>query len=263
MLADPNRSALIDFDDLQSIRSRLQAIENAGRLSFPAPAEAFLTDQLAQPALPTFPPTGEAIIELTNAAPPEFASSKWIGHALPLTEGVQTSESLSLIPPHSSVGSLLPAAGLTTAGNSASANLAAPLASPEWQRGLSQHLIGLQQRGEQEIELHLHPAELGPLSISLKLGEAGAQAQFLSAHPQVRAAVEQAIPQLREALAEQGISLGETSVGERQQQPQGGRSGSSGHGRALAGGIGEEGASGAVEALAPAPARLGGVDLYA
>ncbi|MFB8828983.1 flagellar hook-length control protein FliK [Azotobacter sp. CWF10] len=102
-----------------------------------------------------------------------------------------------------------------------------------------------------------------PLSISLKLGEAGAQAQFLSAHPQVRAAVEQAIPQLREALAEQGISLGETSVGERQQQPQGERSGSSGHGRALAGAIGEKGASGAVEALAPAPARLGGIDLYA
>ena len=32
---------------------------------------------------------------------------------------------------------------------------------------------------------------------------------------QVRQVVEQAIPQLREALAEQGISLGETSVGEQ------------------------------------------------
>ncbi|WP_460431461.1 flagellar hook-length control protein FliK, partial [Azotobacter salinestris] len=263
MLADPNRSALIDFDDLQSIRSRLQAIENAGRLSFPAPAEAFLTNQLVQPALPTLPHTGETIVELANAAPPEFASSKWIGHALPLTEGVQTSESLPLALPHGSVGSLLPAAGLTTAGPPISTSLAAPLASPEWQRGLSQHLIGLQQRGEQEIELHLHPAELGPLSISLKLGEAGAQAQFLSAHPQVRAAVEQAIPQLREALAEQGITLGETSVGERQHQPQGERSGDSGGSGALAGGAGEEAAPGQVEAAAPRPVRLEGVDLYA
>tara|TARA_R100001126_G_C4706675_1_gene92772 strand:- start:19 stop:351 length:333 start_codon:yes stop_codon:yes gene_type:complete len=63
--------------------------------------------------------------------------------------------------------------------------------------------------------MKLHPAELGPLSISLKMTEHGAQAHFLSAHAQVRQVVEQAIPQLREALAEQGISLGETSVGEQ------------------------------------------------
>tara|TARA_B100002003_G_C13585009_1_gene303090 strand:+ start:159 stop:494 length:336 start_codon:yes stop_codon:yes gene_type:complete len=63
--------------------------------------------------------------------------------------------------------------------------------------------------------MKLHPAELGPLSISLKMTEHGAQAHFLSAHAQVRQVLEQAIPQLRDALAEQGISLGETSVGEQ------------------------------------------------
>ncbi|WP_410594391.1 flagellar hook-length control protein FliK, partial [Bacillus sp. SIMBA_074] len=53
------------------------------------------------------------------------------------------------------------------------------------------------------------------MSISLKMTEHGAQAHFLSAHAQVRQVIEQAIPQLREALAEQGISLGDTSVGEQ------------------------------------------------
>lgn len=149
------------------------------------------------------------------------------------------------------------------AGSFASTNLTAPLASPDWQRSLGQHLLGLQQHGEQEIELHLHPAELGPLSISLKLGESGAQAQFLSAHPQVRAAVEQAIPQLREALAEQGIALGETSVGERQQQPRDERPGTQERNRALAGSASEEAAPGRAEAVAPARLRLDGVDLYA
>lgn len=131
--------------------------------------------------------------------------------------GAARSESLASTPLGMSAGPT--ATGNPLAVSPAVASLTAPLASRDWQAGLGQQLIGLHQRGEQHIELHLHPAELGPLSVSLKLSELGAQAQFLSAHPQVRAAVEQAIPQLREALAAQGISLGETSVGS-QSQPQ-------------------------------------------
>ena len=63
--------------------------------------------------------------------------------------------------------------------------------------------------------MNLHPAELGPLSISLKMTEHGAQAHFLTAHAQVRQVLEQAIPQLREILAEQGIALTDASVGEQ------------------------------------------------
>lgn len=96
----------------------------------------------------------------------------------------------------------------------AGATLTAPIASQQWQQQLGQQMIKLSQHGDQRIELRLNPAELGPLSISLKMSEHGAQAQFLSAHAQVRAAVEQAIPQLREALEEQGISLSDTMVGE-------------------------------------------------
>lgn len=96
--------------------------------------------------------------------------------------------------------------------------LASNIGSTEWQQGLGQQVIQLHQRGEQQIELHLHPAELGPLSISLKVSDNIANVQFVSAHGQVRHAVEQALPQLRDALAEQGISLGQTSVGSQQQQ---------------------------------------------
>ncbi|NYT71476.1 flagellar hook-length control protein FliK [Halomonas sp. QX-2] len=96
------------------------------------------------------------------------------------------------------------------------ATLATPVNSPAWPQQLSQQLVQISQRGgEQHVQMQLSPAELGPLSISLKFGEQGAQAHFLSAHAQVRQVLEQAIPQLREALAEQGISLGETSVGEQ------------------------------------------------
>ena len=114
----------------------------------------------------------------------------------------------------------------TSAGQShttiAQGSLQAPLTSAAWPRELGQQLIPLMQRGgEQQIKLNIHPAELGPLSVSLKMGEQGAQAHFLSAHAQVRQVLEMAIPQLREALAEQGINLADTSVGEQRQQENG------------------------------------------
>ncbi|SFP44330.1 flagellar hook-length control protein FliK [Geopseudomonas sagittaria] len=177
-------------------------------------------------------------------------------------EGLARSETLASM--RLDMGSGLAASSNAQAGNPAVASLSAPLASRDWQAGLGQQLIGLHQRGEQHIELHLHPAELGPLSVSLKLTELGAQAQFLSSHPQVRAAVEQALPQLREALAAQGISLGETSVG-GQSQPQ--RDGQAGNG---AGGLpttaaanGDEAAELAAAIAPPRSLPLGQVDLYA
>ncbi|MBZ0329285.1 flagellar hook-length control protein FliK [Halomonas sp. ANAO-440] len=101
----------------------------------------------------------------------------------------------------------------------AQASLPAPVQGQAWTGQLGQQLVQFARLGgEQQIEMKLNPAELGPLSITLKMTEQGAQAQFLSAHAQVRQVLEQAIPQLREALAEQGISLGETSVGEQRHQ---------------------------------------------
>ncbi|SDK92139.1 flagellar hook-length control protein FliK [Modicisalibacter muralis] len=99
--------------------------------------------------------------------------------------------------------------------------LNAPLATPQWQQGLGQQLVALHQRGAQQMELHLRPADLGPLSISLKVDDQLAQLQLFSTNPQVRAAIEQAIPQLRQALEENGIQLGEAMVGEQRQQHDG------------------------------------------
>ncbi|WP_447527346.1 flagellar hook-length control protein FliK [Vreelandella sp. TE19] len=142
----------------------------------------------------------------------------------------------------------------------------APVTSAAFPEKLGQQLIQLTQRGgEQHVKLELHPSELGPLSISLKVSEHGTQAQFFSAHAQVRQVVEQAIPQLREALAAQGISLGETSVGEHGQpneQAFAQANGASTRG----GGDAAEGGLEGIDAGLATPVRLtldGRVDLYA
>ncbi|SHF11017.1 flagellar hook-length control protein FliK [Modicisalibacter ilicicola DSM 19980] len=139
----------------------------------------------------------------------------------------------SSLPGRAGAESLANPALLSTAGNTSGSTalngmsqpqglpqpaLSAPLASAQWQQGLGQQLVAMHQRGDQRVDLHLHPAELGPVSISLKLDDQLAQAQFASTNPQVRAAIEQAIPQLREALAESGIQLGEAMVGEHRQR---------------------------------------------
>ncbi|MDT0500504.1 MULTISPECIES: flagellar hook-length control protein FliK [unclassified Halomonas] len=161
------------------------------------------------------------------------------------------------------------ATGSATGGSPApTASLSAPVNSPAWPQQLGQQLIRMSQSGgEQRVELKLHPAELGPLSISLKMGDQGAQAQFLSAHGQVRQILEQSIPQLREALAEQGIELGEATVGEQ-------HAGNEGHGEShesgqtlLAGGTSSDTGETGSQSLSEGGERTirldGRVDLYA
>lgn len=114
------------------------------------------------------------------------------------------------------LASAQPTLSVTSSASPTQNVLSAPVTSPAWPQQLGQQLVQFSQRGgEQHVQMQLNPAELGPLSISLKFSEQGAQAHFLSASAQVRQVLEQAMPQLREALAEQGISLGDTSVGEQ------------------------------------------------
>ncbi|WP_053070782.1 flagellar hook-length control protein FliK [Halomonas sp. PR-M31] len=145
------------------------------------------------------------------------------------------------------------------------ATLSAPLASAQWQQGLGQQLVSMHQRGNQRVELHLHPADLGPVSISLKMDDQLAQAQFSSANPHVRAAIEQAIPQLREALAENGIQLGEAMVGQHN-QPRDGEQSSERGDALLAGSSSGPGAGDDSESLVMTPQNIvmdGRVNLYA
>ncbi|MBO1809568.1 flagellar hook-length control protein FliK [Serratia ureilytica] len=104
-----------------------------------------------------------------------------------------------------------PAGALVTAPPTPQLN--AQLGSPEWQQALNQQVLMFHRNGQQSAELRLHPQELGALQITLKLDDQQAQLHIASAHGQVRAAVEAAMPQLRHALAESGINLGQSSVG--------------------------------------------------
>ncbi|WP_456267381.1 flagellar hook-length control protein FliK [Kushneria sp. AK178] len=94
--------------------------------------------------------------------------------------------------------------------------------SDQWSSALERQTISLSMKGGGEARLNMNPLELGPLSISLKMGEQSAQLHIASHHAQVRAAVEAALPQLRDAFSASGIELGQTSVSDQGSFQQGG-----------------------------------------
>ncbi|MCO4887784.1 flagellar hook-length control protein FliK [Cupriavidus sp. WGtm5] len=115
-----------------------------------------------------------------------------------------------------------PAIAATLAGQATPAAAAAaasrpvvtpPLYDSQWPQALGQQMIRLGTQGQHSAELQLNPPDLGPLKVVLNVVNDQAQAQFVSPHQAVRAAVEAALPHLRTALSENGIQLGHTSVG--------------------------------------------------
>ncbi|MCG8708907.1 flagellar hook-length control protein FliK [Brenneria sp. 4F2] len=107
----------------------------------------------------------------------------------------------------------------TSATTTSGAMLNAQMGSEAWQQTLGQQVVMFARDGQQSAKLRLHPEELGALQINLTLNNDNeAQLHFVSAHSQVRAALEAALPHLRTSLAESGIDLGQASVGSESSQ---------------------------------------------
>lgn len=96
-----------------------------------------------------------------------------------------------------------------------------PVAAPGWDAEVGSKLVWMAGRQESRAELILTPPQLGRIEVSLTVSGDQATATFVSASPAVREALENALPRLREVLAEAGVALGQTQVGAQSsgQQP--------------------------------------------
>lgn len=128
----------------------------------------------------------------------------------PLTQSDSTT--LTSAPLSSSTAPLMTPTASATTSTPSTPMLNAQLGSDEWQQALSQQIVMFSRNGQQNAELRLHPEDLGAIQISLKLDNDQAQINMASSHSHVRAALEAALPQLRTALAESGINLGQSQV---------------------------------------------------
>jgi flagellar hook-length control protein FliK len=113
---------------------------------------------------------------------------------------------------------------------------------------------------EQSATLTLNPPDMGPMQVVLSVTNDQATVSFTAAQPEVRQALENAMPKLREMMSENGIALGNASVNEgsadQRQAQQGEKSRGQGGGNRFGGGGDVAGT-----AEAPRAARAGGTGL--
>lgn len=119
------------------------------------------------------------------------------------------------------------AAGVAFAASAARPPHDAPLAiaSPlhersAWTQDFGDRIVWMAKQDQQSADIRITPANLGPVQISLNIEDGKANAVFASPHAEVRQAIEEALPRLREMLNTAGISLGQANVGSQMPQQQ-------------------------------------------
>jgi flagellar hook-length control protein FliK len=144
-----------------------------------------------------------------------------------------------------------------TAGDAAGTRaLHHPVGSSAWADELGTRMTLMADRGQHSASLRLSPEHLGPLEVRIAIRDDQASVWFGAAHADTRAAIEQALPRLRELFASHGMSLADAGVFQDapREQPR------------LSSGAFSPEQSAAMEADAIAqigPIRLGLVDAYA
>ncbi|GIX37323.1 MAG: hypothetical protein KatS3mg127_0562 [Silanimonas sp.] len=143
---------------------------------------------------------------------------------------------------------------------------APPLHGARFSEDLGARLQWMAGRGGGEATLRIAPEGLGPVEIRLSLEGDRVDLGFHAAQAETRHALEQALPRLRELLAQQGLSLGQADVGERMPS-RGGEAGDRGFAGSAGHAVQDRG-SGAGESeglvVRPPPSTSDGLlDLYA
>lgn len=153
------------------------------------------------------------------------ANSAFSDHSLPafaetgnnLLSGIEESAKFSLpgSTHHSGLNNLttLASPAMSTAPVPHDIGLDAQVGQPKWNSEFSQKIVWLTSQQHQSAEIRLNPAHLGPVEVMINIVSEQATAQFVSPHAATREAIEAALPKLKEMMAENGITLGNVTVG--------------------------------------------------
>lgn len=90
-----------------------------------------------------------------------------------------------------------------------------PVRDAAWGDKLGERVLMLSGNQVKTAEIKLTPADLGPLRVRISVEEGAAHVSFHAQHAVTREAIEQALPRLREMLADSGLSLGQADVSEQ------------------------------------------------
>jgi flagellar hook-length control protein FliK len=91
-----------------------------------------------------------------------------------------------------------------------------------WADELGTRITLMATRGQQTGSLSLSPEHLGPLEVRINISQDTTNVWFGAQHADTRAALQEALPRLREMFAAAGLSLGQANVS-REAPRQGGQ----------------------------------------
>lgn len=123
-----------------------------------------------------------------------------------------SSEPAAFMQPMQQVAQAAAAAQPASAGP-VEARIMQPVGTPEWNQAIGQRVLWMVGQDQQSASLTLNPPDLGPVRVVVSVSNNHASANFFSANPDVRQALEGSLPRLREMMEGAGIQLGQAQVG--------------------------------------------------
>lgn len=197
------RRAIGDASDLpqpgSAAEARAPGAGNAGMLSAAMPG-----------------PTAASLTQIAEAAPAEAGESPLAG---PVQRGDSPpSQVLSVPAGMTPATAAAPPPGEGAPPMDADALVLDVEAAPEdaeFPREMSSRVSLMLRDGSREARLQLHPAELGRVQVTINTDGDQARVVFVAESAAAREAIEQAMPRLREALAQQGMELAQADVGQQ------------------------------------------------
>lgn len=91
-------------------------------------------------------------------------------------------------------------------------SVAVPIGNPQWAQAMAAEVRWCADNGVQAATVRLSPEHLGPVEVRVDVRDSQINVTFGASHADTRAALEQALPKLREMFAGAGLSLGQASV---------------------------------------------------
>ncbi|MBL0727665.1 flagellar hook-length control protein FliK [Piscinibacter sp. HJYY11] len=158
-------------------------------------------------------------------------------------------------------------AGATTRGSEAAApasvQVPTPATSPEFPKELGVQVSVLAKDGIQQAELHLNPAEMGPISVQIAIDGTQAQVNFGADSATTRQIIESGLPELAASLREAGFTLSGGGVHSQARGREQGGDGERGGDRSGTRAIGGSNETDVTPRRTVGRVSAGGVDLYA
>ena len=151
--------------------------------------------------------TPTAAITSSTAPPRPVSEAPNVTNDSPATptRGVEPTSSLS-------------PSGSTSAPQPVTVTIETPIHDASWRVDAATRIASLVTRGIEHAEVRVTPPDLGPVELRIDVRGNEATLAIVAVQPTTRDALEQALPMLRDMLAQQGLSLGQATVADGRAQ---------------------------------------------